>query len=345
MCRSILLLLLLLFAVCCTAQVSSSCAPGVSLKKLYANDAADIALERMYTARSPDTGLIEIPPCWQDTALGVIAAVYNAGSIYEADSVFLYYCAHRWPEYSFMTDFLGVSVDESYEWTKAWIAGKTETGNAPLDDFLRQHGVTCAVYISPTRGCSGFYNTVLLEAHHCINLRAFGDSLNQFPGVIYCGSANANRKNIYYIDSSGAHIGFRADWGDCPSGCISHKEWRYTVSLKDCTVLKDTIIVRNFIADPIRLSNCGLIPTVAPGLMPREMAMTIYPNPAHNKLLISGTTTAPLNYAIMNTIGNIVLQGVSNEHTIDISVLPVGNYFIRLTAGGQSLAVFKIKKE
>lgn len=59
----------------------------------------------------------------------------------------------------------------------------------------------------------------------------------------------------------------------------------------------------------------------------------IYPNPAHDRLLIQTISNEPLAVTICDMLGEAVLTGDNN---IDISLLPTGMYFIQIQLGSQT---------
>lgn len=341
------LLILLLTSQAGFGQVSSSCTPSANLQKLYASDAMDIGLERMYKCHSPDTALIEVPQRWGDTVLGVIAAVYNTGAIYEADSVFLNYCVHRWPEQSFMPQYIYVKVNPDSAWTKAWAKGNTVTGNRAVDDFLRLHDVEVVGYYSGY-GSYSFDDLAVLRSRRYINLEAFGDSIRYFRGVLWYDMTPhhyGDGDHIYYSVDSAAHIRFISGWGDCPSGCQAGKIWRYTVSFSDCSVSKDTIFLAGFSGMPHRLANCNLLPVTAGEPLHHNRAVSLYPNPVSDRLRLSGLATGRLSYAIVNAVGSILLEGSSDENAINVATLPPGIYTLLVRQAGGSILPLRFVRE
>lgn len=62
--------------------------------------------------------------------------------------------------------------------------------------------------------------------------------------------------------------------------------------------------------------------------------ITIYPNPAHDKVFLEPAPRTDYSYQVYNSIGNIVLEGresMSNE--IDISYLNTGMYYLKIIVG------------
>ena len=67
-------------------------------------------------------------------------------------------------------------------------------------------------------------------------------------------------------------------------------------------------------------------------------ATIIYPNPTRNSIHLS--SIAPEHYEVYSLLGERVLKGIANG-TIDISRLPNGRYYFRLSATGK-LAPFTV---
>jgi hypothetical protein len=77
----------------------------------------------------------------------------------------------------------------------------------------------------------------------------------------------------------------------------------------------------------------------------------VYPNPTTDKLILSfnGIEThsiASLRVALYNTNGQYIqtVDVASAQTTIDMSALAAGTYYLRVTAGQQTLKTFKVVK-
>jgi len=70
-----------------------------------------------------------------------------------------------------------------------------------------------------------------------------------------------------------------------------------------------------------------------------ELQMKIYPNPAGSWLTIQLSSSATGQATIYDVIGKVVVQTElqSSRQTIDVSGLPEGLYFVRLTVGNKSV--------
>jgi hypothetical protein len=294
------------------------------LQKNYLNDVRDMALQRIYAIKSPDTIAIEIPEQYQDTIWSALAAVCNLGLQYEADSVFRSFCIHRWPEQPFMGAGILLKVDTNYAWAKRLYLGSRVTGEPALDSFITRHGVAITDYFC-SAGSQSLNNWATLTASHCINLKAFGDSLRKFPGVQYyrLGSIYGDGDHIYYTRDSVSRFTFIAGRGDCPAGCTERKFWKYSVRLNDCSVNRDTIYTYNM-RYPTYMPNCNLMPaSVEPAYTLKSIS--VYPNPSISAINISGVSGNAF-YNIYNTTGALIKRGTYDNKQIDLSNLTPGFY-------------------
>ncbi|MDO8899094.1 MAG: hypothetical protein Q7V19_15695, partial [Bacteroidales bacterium] len=89
-----ILIILLISTVILQSQTPSDCTIPYELIENYERDIKNLSLKRMAELNSPDFALISIPQTWQDTIAGGMAAIMNALSLPESDSVFNLYCVH-----------------------------------------------------------------------------------------------------------------------------------------------------------------------------------------------------------------------------------------------------------
>lgn len=75
----------------------------------------------------------------------------------------------------------------------------------------------------------------------------------------------------------------------------------------------------------------------------------VFPNPSNGEvtLKVLNTETSKMNYALFNTQGQLMEKGpLSGDHTrIDMTSLPSGAYFMRLTIDNKEIKIFKIIKQ
>jgi len=318
-----LLILLIFWIGTAFSQVGSSCSPSTQLLKAYRADVADIALQRIYFFKSADTIHIEIPPSYQDTIMGSIAAVCNLHNTYEADSIFLNYCIHRYQKF---VKKINLKIDPAISWVANWRALNIHTGDSLLDNFLALHGIHLAGYRYNSYSSIFLQDWAFLEADHPINWRAFADSIMKFHGF----SGYEDRYEIGtgdwidYSTDSITHITFGAGRGDCPSGCTEWKTWNYSVS-NNCTVKLDSTS-NNIIH--LYYPNCNLAPlAINQNQLHTPGNIVLFPNPVQSKLYIQHSDTALLRYTIYDLIGKQQLAGTYKSTGIDVTGL-LENFYI-----------------
>lgn len=326
-----LLLIFLLPYTAANGQTTSNCVPSPALTRNYLNDAKDMALERMFSVKSPDTALIEIPQRWTDSMLSLIAAVHNLGTQYEADSIFNNYCVHRWPKQAWMPRLINLKVDTNYAWARQWYLGNKLTGNTAIDSFMSRHHVSLYSYFCSSN-YSSLNNWAGLTASQPINMQAFADSFLKFPGAqqYYLNNGTIGDGDHILLQADAAwHIRFIAGWGDCPAGCTAWKEWRYTVSKTDCSIIKDSVFIENRYNQPRNLPNCYLTPA---GIIPSSTAaaktLTAYPNPCAAMLQLSGAPVENKAFRINDITGRLQAKGIYTRSGVDVSALPPGLYTV-----------------
>jgi hypothetical protein len=301
------------------AQITSDCTVPPSLVSRYENDVKYLALIRMYQLQLPDTVLIDVPQVYQDTIWHGLAAIYNLGTQLSADSVFDLYCIHAEvnhhsgiPSKASHGSSIMMKVDTGYAWTDAWsVAGQTWTGYQELDDFLSQYGFQMTTYLCNS-GPEYLNNWAILESPHVVNVKAFGDSLEKFDGLLYAnyeysGSVGDGNTISYSGSDTAQYYAFRLGWGDCPSGCTSSRIWYYRVG-KKCTVTLDSI--KSFGSDSFPVPpNCD---PVGLSVLARQNQMKIFPNPAGDFLIIekdSREAVRPDFYLLSDMQGRVMLTG------------------------------------
>ena len=63
-------------------------------------------------------------------------------------------------------------------------------------------------------------------------------------------------------------------------------------------------------------------------------SISIYPNPAKDRITVNCTNARIESYTIINTFGQSVSSGLLNNHTVDIELLPKGSYILSLIVQG-----------
>lgn len=227
------LLALVFFSIDIFSQVPSDCSVPLALQNAYYNDAVHLAFKRMRQIESPDTAQVFIPGRHIDTVLHGMAAIFNAFSIPERNSVFDIYCIHEWSVfYSEVYRTIILNVDTSQFWTHAWESLDTVTGYAELDNFLSRYGFRITYY-------SARFGSASLTTNQSLNVFPLLDSLEAMNGIRWAepSSAFGSGDRIEY-DKFGDDLfyNFSIGSGDCPSGCTSRVTWKFKVNYTTCTV-------------------------------------------------------------------------------------------------------------
>ncbi len=93
--KSLLIIVLVSLFNTAISQVPSNCTVPPLLASEYHRDITQLAVQRLFELQSPDTVLVTVPQAYIDTISNGLAAILNATSIVERDSVFNLYCVHN----------------------------------------------------------------------------------------------------------------------------------------------------------------------------------------------------------------------------------------------------------
>jgi hypothetical protein len=325
--------------------IPSNCNPSDELLDQYALDIKNLALRRMWEVKSPDTALIAIPQQWVDTVAGGLAAICNAVSFPERDSIFNLYCVHDLaPSSIFIRQEIMVFVDTSYAWTDAWQNLISLTGNPQIDNLMTQYDleVTNFTYYS-------FGNMAMLETDSLWNVYALIDNLEMVEGVEF-GEPNqmlGTAGKIFYYRAGGERLfSFWYQWNDCFDGCDNAHVWNFKV-FDDCSVeylgFVDYAVFEFLpLPDP---ANCNLF-SALPETKPLADPIQIYPNPADDRLFISSGKKENYEAVIYNSNGIILSRlAFSRSASLDLTNFPAGFYFVRVTNESGDVSIQKFLRK
>ena len=341
--KFLLLLLLISTFNSIQAQVPSNCTIPQLLANEYKRDIGQLATNRIFQLQSPDTVLVKIPQVYIDTISEGLAAIFNATSIPERDSVFNVYCVHNnsgWPgQY---VGFL-IKVDTSYSWTNAWQNLITITGDPLMDTILTRYNLTITNFYNWTIG-----NYAVLSVDSSWNNFALIDSINMVTGVLSAGQNSiigAAGKISYSIIGNTRYYDFYFEYMDCWSGCGAYRMWKFKVN-PDCSVDYLGFVGGGWGADPFPAPlNCNTFTSVAENNM-QKVNCLIFPNPTSGKIqfevngLEFGKNSA---LEIYNMQGEKIYQSaITNPKSeIDLSNQTNGIYFVKIY-DGQTILTKKI---
>lgn len=322
--------------------VPSSCEPPVLLETSYDADISNMALRRMYEVQSPDTSLIAIPQTWKDTILEGMAAILNAVSIPERDSVFNLYCVHDLaPHNLFIYNQLIVFVDTSYAWTQAWQNMQTLTGNPAIDNLLVQYQYQIVQFSH-----FSFGSMALLESSSLWNIYALIDQIEQVQGVLFAepNALIGTAGRIDYVKQGTQRFyNFEFQWNDCFDGCDNSHTWKFSV-LEDCSVeFLGTEDWGFFGIEPLPApANCNLFSGLSPSPFIPPV-IQISPNPACNYITLGPESVQIEKLQLFNPFGALVLEKNASEiRYLDVSAFNCGLYTLKIYTSGHHTSVHKL---
>ncbi len=327
------------------AQVPSDCTVPPLLATEYERDIKNLTLRRMYEVKTPDTAFVEIPQQWIDTIAEGMAAIFNATSFPERDSVFNLYCVHDAFSLTPLQIYqrLIITVDLSYAWTQAWQDLNSLTGYDYIDSLMVKYDLSVEDFHGWPYG-----NHAILQTDSLWNVYALTNLFKEAEGVIHAdpdyliGGAGAI---LYEKEGHNRYYEFYFEFYDCFDGCDNYRMWKFQVT-DDCSVnyLGSTSWgVFGILPLPSPV-NCNTFVSTAEPKTPSE-EYAIYPNPATDLLTIDiESTLTETPYTLFDQLGRQLLSGKLNgsPSTLDISSLKPGLYFLRL--GQSEGTVFRVVK-
>ena len=300
----------------------------------------------MLEIKSPDTALIDIPQTDMDTIWHGLAAIFNAASIPERDSVFDIYCVHNLSyKTSVLSNELTVWVDTNYSWTSHWADMETVTGYGALDSLLTHYGYSIIQYFS------GF-DVAVLYSNQLLNTFAFCDSLETFDGIIQTESTAEGfdgSRIIYTMTGDEQFFDFTVAWGDCYAGCAYGYTWKFKVNFADCSAEYLGELTPPYPQPPLpEPANCNITGLTEP-VGNDAGAILIYPNPAGDYFQIElpgQYVNSGLTIEMVNIVGSVICSTEMNNITrvIDLNGLQAGLYLVRILNGNVLVAYSRVVK-
>lgn len=294
-------------------------------------------MRRIRLFKHPDTMKIDIPQIWQDTIWDGLAALFRSQGIPERDTVFDIYCIHHSsPWESAITH--SVYIKSTTSWTYDSLSLQIRSGNPAIDTLLAQAGILFQSQI--------LANTIRGKFTRVINAQAVCDSLEQFQEVVYAESVSApgdgNRIRYNTIDGE-QHFEFQLGWGDCLSGCIYYRIWKFKVQ-ENCTAMYSGRMDNFSITDFPSPSNCKITTALDEQEQRGNDLIVVLPNPFRDRIQISTDQAGNSMARLVDLSGREVLvNSFFGKISLDTSVLPPGLYVLQVVSG-QRDAVFKVIK-
>ena len=322
------------------AQVPSSCSIPQEMVKAYDRDIAQLAVKHLYDYQSPDFSFVNIPQRHLDTIAEGLAAIYNATSIPESDSVFNLYCVHNHNGWPYQYDGFLVKVDTNYSWTDAWKNLNTNTGDPLMDTILTRYNLQIERFYSWSIG-----NIALLkpipDKDSSWNIYALTDSFELVPGVIYAEPNNFwgfPGKIVYDIVDRYRYYNFYFEFNDCFDGCDNYRKWMFRVD-EHCSVEYLGFEEYGFfrISPLPPPSNCNLFTSVSENSI-LDNDWRIFPNPSNGHLQFS--TDIELidkgcKIEIYNISGERIYESMIEKPNLDINLSKYasGIYLVKFIDG------------
>lgn len=197
-----------------------------SLRILYSEDAAYLALREIHHDEDLKTSLVEVPDDLIRFFYSGLVHIYNAHSLAARDSVVSMYEIHAFP-YPELHSLI-VAVDTTEEWVRSWKEGRRFTGNATIDDLMEKYRLDLDRYYT----WPSSHDLAVLETPDPVNILALAPLFEPVSGVIYAepnGMCCDGNDITAGIGNEHVSYEFSLGWGDCPAGCIARHIWKFSV--------------------------------------------------------------------------------------------------------------------
>jgi len=342
--------ILLPFVLVCNilhAQVPSDCTVPQMLSNVYERDIKNMAVRRMFEVQSADTAFVNIPQAWIDTVAEGLAAILNATSIPQRDSIFNLYCVHDHTTLMEIYNGILVQVDTSFSWTQAWQNLVAVTGNPAVDALVMNYDLTIAQFYNWSFG-----NFALIHTDSLWNIYALMDSLEMVGGILYAepdAIIGAAGKIIFNQAGGERYYDFYFEFNDCFDGCDNYRDWKYKVNA-DCSVeylgFEDW---GAFGISPLPVpSDCNIFTSVTENT--NELKFRVFPTPSGDVVTIRWNKefTNPVDFILFDVSGREVKRTgniIGTEFKIDISELPSSSYVFKIYQKGVAISSGKINKQ
>ncbi len=332
--RKLLFSLILIFALQGFSQtVVSSCLAVDSIIKKYRKTADKLSILRCEKINNTYKDSVEVNDQLSKEYLNALLAVYNATAFPARDSIVSLNITLDYLSYP-ATNMISIQVDSNQTWLKNLRNNVIPCGNTGIDYLINRFFLKKDAYYDYFQSLS--YHGVRFKTDSNYYMNRLADKFNALyqQGVVSAAPQTQSSPNFSLTDS--VNISFKEftygfNWGDCISGCLYHRFWKFRVNT-DCSVE-----YKGSYGDP-------LPPEIYSGLSETsiENLATIYPNPVTNNVFISlkGLTNAEVRIEIMDLNGKVVFENSFNnslqQNSLDVSTLPNGLYLFHIMSENQS---------
>lgn len=299
----------------------------------YEYDVSQLAFERIIDINSPYKDSIIIPSVYKDTIWEGLAAVYNASTIPERDSVFDVYCIHNENCYGGPVQAVSINVDPQASWINNWENLEILTGIPELDSILIKYDFDIIDFSD---------NQAYIETSTFINLQVFIDSLTSFSGIITALDAESQCcHNVITYDKVAGLRNFRFELNFAPGIilCANHYIWIFEVDEQCSASLFESHYLISNPSELPSISNCNI--TSVPNKKLLSKNLSIYPNPATDYAVIESESSDREIAQIYNMQGQLVEQFEIHNSKIQIQISDwsKGIYLVKVGARSQKLIV------
>jgi hypothetical protein len=328
-------LFIIVFLYCCAAasfaqRVPSSCDAPDSVRSRYREDAASLSLFYENKIKSSYLDSILISQSFQDYFAGLLYAVYNATNLQARDTILLL----KIHDYNVSSlHKLLFTFDTTVAWGKRLSQSIFPTGNAYFDSLLQKYNITVdSIWFDHLYGGSSILHTLQpLNLYPLI--KALDKSCNfRLQSRIQYDSADGDLIDAVVNKDSSVTINFSYGWDLCPNACRFRRYWEFTV-FPDCSVQFDSSYGDALPLDAV-ISDPGV-----------NTKLVLYPNPTSGKLTVETLPGSIIE--ILDVQGKILTSFHNNqgESELDVSLLPKGMYFARITNSEGKATTVKFLKD
>jgi hypothetical protein len=207
---------------------STSCSISTPAEEYFKYEAAQLAVNQIFSEGTADTGSVSIPTDYYNAYLKALGLVYDATNVAQRDSVINKQLVS---EFNYCHSIV---VGTGSTWADHWFNGIVPTGNTAVDNAISQYGLT--ITAGPFANPLPMY---IIESNQPTNGKALARLFQGFPDVNF---AEPNTYYGFYSKLTGsfngdvAHLVFYEGWGDCPAGCFGYHRWEFDVNLTTCSV-------------------------------------------------------------------------------------------------------------
>ncbi len=296
--------------------IPSSCTASESVEMLYMDDAQRLTMRKFLDENSIYLDSIHIPQNHTDTILKALIAVYNAVGLPARDTVVDMYNVHTLNIPTLNMLFLEAS--KTLWWMDSLQNNNIPTGNFYIDSLISAHALNLTGYYEFGNLFSYHHASFVSDSNY--NLFALAEAFMEEP-LVFGAGLNALVFDGGDITSSifpdHVELTYSIAWGDCLSGCIYSRFWKFKVYF-DCSV--------EYVGSYGSLiTNLGMEEQVD------GANIHVHPNPIQDEFFIANISE-PVVLEIYNPMGQLIFSDKSYAGSaISIENQLSGIYVVRIS--------------